>query len=137
MTDSKLRGRAVSQPPREKQIAAAVVALIKKLPDGHARKVHGEAFGTAGEPDVDAVVDGRAVKLEVKRPGGTKPTPLQARALDRWQDAGALCGVVRSVDDARALLGAYGLAGETVDLDEQERALREVEWRARNADPLV
>jgi hypothetical protein len=41
--------------------------------------------------------------LEVKRPGG-KATPLQVAELRKWGRAGAIVGIVESVDDVRALL---------------------------------
>jgi hypothetical protein len=53
--------------------------------------VHGGAHGNAGEPDIDACVRGRSVKLEAKRPG-ERPTPAQVGAMKRWADAGALAG---------------------------------------------
>lgn len=92
---------------REKTIVEAIVKMIRALPGAHARKTHGGMY-SSGEPDVDAVVRGRAVKLEVKAPGG-KATPLQMATLAKWASAGALTGVVESVDDARAALGEAGL----------------------------
>ena len=69
--------------------------LIQRIKDDDrpswARKVHGSLHSQAGEPDIDACVRGRAVKIEVKLPG-ERPTPVQYAALRRWQRAGALAG---------------------------------------------
>lgn len=47
--------------------------------------------------------DGRAFYLEVKTDRG-RATAQQKRFLDRMRETGAIAGIVRSVDDARALL---------------------------------
>ena len=85
----------------ETRIQKAIVKHLKKL-GGHARKVHGSAY-SAGEPDIDACIAGRSVKLEVKVPG-KKPTPLQLAVLRKWQKAGALAGWVTSLEDVDDLL---------------------------------
>lgn len=89
--------------PRESAIVQAVLRYINALPNSHAEKTHGTAYGMP-RVDIDASVQGRAVKLEVKRPG-QKPTPRQLLALRRWAAAGAITGVVTNVDEARALIG--------------------------------
>lgn len=91
----------------EGRIVTKVLAYLNALPDGHARKVHGNAF-TVGEPDVDACVRGRSVKVEIKVPGG-RATPLQAAVLDKWRAAGALAFVAHSVDEVRDGLRGVGL----------------------------
>lgn len=53
----------------------------------------------AGTPDVLCIVGGRAVFLEVKRPGN-KPTALQLEMHARLRAAGATVVVVTSVDEA-------------------------------------
>lgn len=76
-----------------------------------ARKVVASAMNRKGEPDIDCVFMGRAVKLEVKQPGTEHAivaavTPLQRRRLLDYAGAGALVGVVTSVDETIALLDA-------------------------------
>lgn len=67
-------------------------------------KVQGNAQ-RSGEPDIDGCYRGRSLKLEVKRPQGTyKPSELQLAVLSMWKEAGALTGVVHSVDEVKALL---------------------------------
>lgn len=58
-------------------------------------------LGLAGWPDIYAIRDGRAVHLEVKIPGG-RATKLQERRLEELSAAGAVVGVVSSVDEALA-----------------------------------
>lgn len=90
----------------ERSIVENIIKYLRSLPNGYARKIHGGNLGSTGEPDVDAVVDGRALKLEVKRPGHENElTAIQRVALTRWQSCGAIVGVVTSVDDVRDLLG--------------------------------
>lgn len=67
------------------------------------RKVHGSRFQRAGEPDLDACVRGRAVKVEAKMPGEV-PTPIQYAVMRRWERAGALVGWVDSVAKLADLL---------------------------------
>ena len=60
-------------------------------------------MGNVGEPDVDACVRGRAVKLEAKAEGN-KPTSPQLAALRRWGRAGALVGWFRVLEHVQQLL---------------------------------
>lgn len=56
-------------------------------------------MGLAGWPDLYALQGGVAYHLEVKMPGGTA-TKLQSRRLEELRAAGAVVGVVTSVDEA-------------------------------------
>jgi hypothetical protein len=60
-------------------------------------------YGIRGQPDISGCIRGRRFEFEAKT-SGTAPTPLQLSRLERWRKAGAITGVVRSVDDVRALL---------------------------------
>lgn len=75
----------------EAEVVAAALKLINDRPDGHGRKVHGGAFSQVGEPDIDACVAGRAVKLEAKT-DKNKPTGPQMVSMRRWASVGALAG---------------------------------------------
>jgi hypothetical protein len=92
----------------ERAIVKAILAYLNSLPGCLARKRWGGGMGVAGDPDIDACLRGRSVQLEVKRPG-EKPTPLQVKRLEEWRQAGAIVGVVVSVDDAKSLLAREGL----------------------------
>ena len=74
-----LRARPARAPERsEADITADVIAWIKSLPHAYAWKLHSGAMGESGHPDVDGCIAGRAVKIEMKRPG-RKPTILTGR----------------------------------------------------------
>lgn len=100
----------------EAAIVADVIDYIQALSEGHARKVHGSAMGQRGEPDIDACVGGRAVKLEGKTVRN-RPTVQQHEALKRWQDSGALAGWFCSVQDALDLLDHVGEADYRAGLE--------------------
>ena len=87
----------------ERAIVKAILAYLNSLPGCLARKRWGGGMGVAGEPDIDACIRGRSLQLEVKRPG-QKPTMLQLKRLGEWRAAGAIVGVVVSVDETKALL---------------------------------
>lgn len=102
---------AYAPPPRrtrfrtrsEADIVEDVLTYLRGLPGSYARKVHGGAYGNKGEPDIDACVRGRAVKLEAKRPG-EKPDPAQSGAMKRWSMAGALVGWFIDLAQVKQLL---------------------------------
>jgi hypothetical protein len=75
-------------------------------------------MGNAGEPDIDASAHGRAVKIELKRPGSSaKPGDAQRAALKRWHATGALCGWARSLEHVLQLLEHVGDPAHPLDLD--------------------
>lgn len=93
----------------EGRITSKIIRWLNDQPMTTAHKVAAGPYQQRGEPDIDAVHMGRAVKLEVKRPGTEAAivkavTPLQAERLLAYAAAGALVGVVTSVDEVRALL---------------------------------
>lgn len=90
-------------PGPETKLVKKIIDRLNKRPRSHARKVHQSRF-QSGEPDIDAVVDGRSVKIEVKVPGNT-PTLNQMLRMRQWQKAGALVGWVDTVEGADELLG--------------------------------
>ena len=106
-------GRVTSTMPRESEITRAILAALNARAGVRAVKLHGSPYGRAGTPDVLAVTRGRAVFLEVKRPGNT-PTPLQNHELQQWALAGAAAAVVHSKDEAVAVIDRVA-AGGTVD----------------------
>lgn len=98
---------AMDYSPRENTIVEGIIKYIRKLPRAHAEKVHGNSF-SSGQPDIDAVIAGKSVKLEVKRPG-EDATPLQKRRLEQWAKAGAVTGVVHSTGEVEKILKDFGL----------------------------
>lgn len=89
---------------REAKITKKIVDHINTLDDtkARARKVHQDRY-SGGEPDVDACVRTRAVKIEVKVPGN-KPTDRQMAVMRLWERSGALTGWVTSVAETEELL---------------------------------
>ena len=96
--------------PLEASIKKAIMKYLNSLPQCRARAVNGNER-LAGEPDIDCVIQGRAFKPEVKRPApyGTPVTKLQGQTMEKWHQAGAITGVVRSVEDVKEMLRKEGL----------------------------
>lgn len=86
----------------EKAIVARVMAAARRL-GWHTLKMHGNVYMTKGLPDVLCLRDGRAVWLEVKRPG-EEPTRIQCHRMRELMEVGCPCAVVRSAGDAIAFL---------------------------------
>lgn len=63
-----------------------------------------------GMPDILAIVNGRAVFLEVKVPGG-EATLLQVRMMDQLRKAGAIAEVVTSVSEALSVIEQINMKG--------------------------
>ena len=105
----------------ERAIVRAILDYLNGLPVCVARKRWGGGMGVAGEPDIDACVHGRSLQLEVKRPGQT-PTMLQLKRLGEWSAAGAIVGVVVSVDETKALLVKEAMLSHSLhDSDEKTK----------------
>jgi hypothetical protein len=76
---------------------------LKSVPELVVRKRWGSEMAAAGDPDLTGCFRGRHFEFEVKAPGG-RLTRIQKARLDEWRSAGAIVGVVRSVEEALALL---------------------------------
>jgi len=87
----------------EKDIVAAIMRLLKRVPRCFAWKEHGGMYGTAGIPDIIACIDGRFFGFEVKTEDG-KPTKLQEATIRKILAAGGTALVVRSVDEVRTAI---------------------------------
>jgi len=92
----------ITAPPLEKSITSSILRYLNSLPDCYAVKTRGD-YRQAGQPDILGCYRGRTLALEVKRPGG-KITALQAATLDKWKTAGAVAGMVMSVEETKTLL---------------------------------
>lgn len=71
---------------KEKQFERKIKAWIKKK-GGWCVKYHGDAFSTAGIPDLLACLDGRFVGIEVKAEDG-EPSQLQIWTVKQIRKAG-------------------------------------------------
>jgi len=87
----------------ESSITRSIVLLAKSL--GYwTFKIAGGPMQTAGIPDLLCVRSGKAVFLEVKRPG-RRTSPLQAARIHEIRTiGGAVAEVVTSVTQAREVL---------------------------------
>ena len=88
---------------RESLIQKKILDYLNGLPNCYAVNNHGNGYQGAGRPDIFACYRGRFLALEVKNEKG-QPTKLQLHELAKWQAAGAVAGIVRSVDDVRKLI---------------------------------
>ncbi len=118
----------------EGKVVRKLLDYANGIPNTIAHKVHGGTY-SAGEPDLDIVCNGRAVKIEVKTPGTEAAirkhvTPLQRAMLGRYERAGAIVGVVTSVVELRALLWDADLDGlDHDDVDETLAVIKRVRAR--------
>jgi len=93
----------------EAAITEAIMRWLRRH-GAHVIKTYGGPY-RRGLPDLIGVYRGRALALEVKRPGG-KPTPLQEYELSCWAAAGAVAVVVTSVDEVKQLIEEVETGGE-------------------------
>lgn len=87
---------------RETRLTRRIRATLKGL-GAKTVKFHGSGFTEEGTPDVLGCYKGRALALEIKLPG-EEATPIQLKRLAEWQIAGAITGVVRSIEETRELI---------------------------------
>ncbi len=90
----------------EKHVVSSIMQALRARPGVVVRKRHGTAMGVAGDPDLYGSLDGKHFEIEVKRPDcSSQLTVLQQHRLREWEQAGAIAGVARSVEDALRILG--------------------------------
>lgn len=94
---------------REVSIVDRVLNYINNMPDGVAEKVQGTAL-SSGKADINACIGGKCIRLEVKTSDhGNKASKKQKINLRRWSAAGAICGVVYSLEEVKELLEKNGV----------------------------
>jgi len=91
----------------EAKVLKKLTDYLKKLkaagePVWHTKN-HGSQYAKAGVPDLAIVYRGRAVWVEVKAPGG-QPSEIQKHQMGLLDKAGAIVGVVRTVEELQELL---------------------------------
>jgi len=89
----------------EAKIVAKIKAYLKTLgPSCFAYKTTGGRFATSGVPDLCICYKGLYIALEVKTEVG-RPTVLQEQTIKDIVIAGGVSTIVRSVDEAKAIMG--------------------------------
>lgn len=89
---------------REVTIVNNILNYINSLPYGVAEKVQGTAR-SSGKSDINACINGRCIRIEVKTADhGNRESKKQSINLRRWSAAGAICGVVYSLEELKDLL---------------------------------
>lgn len=84
----------------ESTIVRAIQRKIPELwPRAYVRKNHGSAYATRGRPDLEVLIDGWFIGLEVKMPG-RKPTASQGREARKIEEAQGFWFCVHSRDEA-------------------------------------
>lgn len=117
-------------PSKEATVVKNVLSMFKRLSgDGvpcRAHKTWGGPTTGAGEPDIDACVRGRSVKIELKvKARRSQVTELQGKVLEEWRRAGAVAGVATSPAEVANML----LDAELLHRAEIDRVLRPVDAR--------
>lgn len=84
-------------------LVSAIVARLNAIPEVRAMKLPGGRYMRRGTPDVVAVACGRAAFLEAKT-GAAELTMSQRAEAALWRLSGARVAVVRSVDEAEAIV---------------------------------
>lgn len=87
----------------ERDIVKCIKLYLNGIDGVFVWKTHGGQFGTAGEPDLIGSYKGKALGIEVKRPG-KKATRLQYLFLKKLQAAGATAFVACSIEDVKQKL---------------------------------
>jgi len=89
----------------ERAITARIMRAVKALPNSKIIKIHGSSYIESGTPDLIACVNGVMYCFEVKAPRKFS-TPLQAKRLREWRNAGAVAEVVHSEDEVLEIIDA-------------------------------
>lgn len=101
---------------KESDVLSSIRAVLEKMPDVHVMRNSSGRIRVRnfwmpiglgkGSADLVAIVapHGRWLCLETKRPRGGRVDPDQERWLANMRALGAVCGVVRSTEEALALV---------------------------------
>ena len=88
---------------KESTLKKKVLEYLNSVPGCKAIKMHGNRYVEAGTPDICCCYQGRAMWIELKRPG-EQPTPIQLKRLREWQEAGAVVGWVTDLEGVKRML---------------------------------
>ena len=96
---------------REQRIQRTILEWVKT--QGYGVKVNSGDGTPRGTSDLFACIFGIMVVTEVKIPG-EDATPKQLHELYKWGQAGAVIGVVHSLDEYKTLLRVRGIPRKKV-----------------------
>lgn len=85
-------------------VVVPILKYLNSIPNSKAINIHGGVYCERGTPDIIGVIEGRMIALEAKRSTKEKPRKIQEWRLMQWKSAGAVVGVVTSVDDVVKLV---------------------------------
>lgn len=88
--------------PLESAVVQKILKWLNNQPECYAVKTRGDIC-QAGWPDIIGCFQGKSFALEVKRPGNNRVTTLQKATLEKWKEAGAITGVVHSIEEVKKL----------------------------------
>lgn len=105
---------------KESALRTKMIKRIQSSPlPNRARACHaGPHSGSVGEPDIDAVIGGISMKVEVKMPGNT-PTVLQLKVIRDWQAAGAVAGWCDSMEGLEPFIAEAERRARLLELNEE------------------
>lgn len=104
-------GRTIKTEQKENSIQKEILTYLKGDPKKEIKgvggwwlNVHGgSVYMPRGLPDIIGCYNGRFVAFEIKRPG-EKPRRIQEYTLRLLEEAGAVTGVVYSVNDVQSVI---------------------------------
>ena len=96
---------AVARPMKESTLVRRILRELNTAPRTKAIKIYGNAYGSAGEPDIIGAANGRMFAIEAKV-GAGKPTKLQEFRLEQWEAAGARVAVATEEFDVGRFLAS-------------------------------
>ena len=88
----------------ESQLRRSVLAWLRReFPRAKWISLPASAFTYGGEPDILGCLEGRAVAIELKRPG-CRSTPRQQLVQLQWRRAGAAVAEIHSLAELKAFV---------------------------------
>lgn len=90
----------------ETRLRQQIKAKLEKEYPGFWFHIHGNMYTMKGLPDLIGCVGGRFIAFEIKTSGGGTATNLQRYTLERIERSGGISAVIRSYEEADAILRA-------------------------------
>ena len=95
---------------KESFYQAKIIKWIKETyPDAFVWKAQAGPYSRQGIPDIIALIRGRFIAVEVKRPGNGRLTPIQARTIEQINAAGGTALVASYPAQVAEAIAALGI----------------------------